>query len=717
MPAVGMPSTSASPGPKLSGGPGLSPAGGSRYGIGPPKPPAGPERITVPENPNAGRVPLWQKRILERSPQMAPHMGLQPGENLTGDEISQRVRAQNVAYNQYANATNIASPQQMQQEAQRRVNDPVSQAASFAKFKASPEGVAMQNRLDSAEQQDQLARQSNTTPQAATAQARPNPPAAAPGLAAANMRGWPVSARRAAQQLGGIPSAENNFMGMSREDRLSALNAAQPHDGLHVDPSQAYASYLAQQRSATPPTDIQSPGFQQLKPPELASSSEAGPVGLTEDDFRTPPAPLLSGQQRPGRPFALPNHSLTERKLLGPEQQSPFMRSMRGPQQESPEDNINELLRSAGPQGLSWDKGAADLDLDTAIDLLATAAIEKQAFGLSEIGEYAKNFGGKALEFAKSNPEIAGALGVGGLGAALGGGHAALSNLGKPEEERHSVLGSALTGGLAGAALGGGAGLAHRGLSHMAGTDKWWNKLQQLAERRGEPGPGPHVNPEASPEAIAQAKARTEELLRDPRRAAAAVQNFGSQATEAIGGGLPVSRVASPMILAGQGGRDVLRRFNTVEHGLSDNPAHFWAGVNELASAKGNADPMTGVARQLRDLPETQRRIVEHAAMPKSYNAAHAPAWLNSMPGFDEAAIQRLKRTGVTAIHGQEAQLSRLPFGKAKVHGRGGWRGALGVAAAVPLIEGGVNAMRGGQAWQEEWNRWNNYLRQHGILQ
>lgn len=61
-----------------------------------------------------------------------------------------------------------------------------------------------------------------------------------------------------------------------------------------------------------------------------------------------------------------------------------------------------------------------------------------------------------------NNPELAGA-GIGGLGGAgLSTFTTAMRNRGKPESEQESILGNALTGGLAGAGLGAGAGTIYR---------------------------------------------------------------------------------------------------------------------------------------------------------------------------------------------------------------------------------------------------------------
>lgn len=70
---------------------------------------------------------------------------------------------------------------------------------------------------------------------------------------------------------------------------------------------------------------------------------------------------------------------------------------------------------------------------------------------------------------SRDQPELAGA-GIGGLlGAGAGAGHVMLGNIGKEEEERRGVLGTALTGGLTGAAVGGGVGLARRALGRAGG--------------------------------------------------------------------------------------------------------------------------------------------------------------------------------------------------------------------------------------------------------
>lgn len=67
----------------------------------------------------------------------------------------------------------------------------------------------------------------------------------------------------------------------------------------------------------------------------------------------------------------------------------------------------------------------------------------------------------------QNNPALGHALVGGGLGAAALGAHAAVTNAGRPEGQRRSVLGSAVTGGLAGAGAGAGVGLARQGLGRL----------------------------------------------------------------------------------------------------------------------------------------------------------------------------------------------------------------------------------------------------------
>jgi hypothetical protein len=68
---------------------------------------------------------------------------------------------------------------------------------------------------------------------------------------------------------------------------------------------------------------------------------------------------------------------------------------------------------------------------------------------------------------AQAHPELSSALAGGGVGALAGGLGTAFGNAGRPEGRKRSVLGGALTGGLAGTAVGGGAALASRGLGHL----------------------------------------------------------------------------------------------------------------------------------------------------------------------------------------------------------------------------------------------------------
>lgn len=73
-------------------------------------------------------------------------------------------------------------------------------------------------------------------------------------------------------------------------------------------------------------------------------------------------------------------------------------------------------------------------------------------------------------EQVKSNPTLSHALVGGGIGALAGGGNTALNNRGQEPGKKKSILGSALTGGLAGAGVGAGAGLARQGLAGLKGT-------------------------------------------------------------------------------------------------------------------------------------------------------------------------------------------------------------------------------------------------------
>lgn len=115
-----------------------------------------------------------------------------------------------------------------------------------------------------------------------------------------------------------------------------------------------------------------------------------------------------------------------------------------------------------------------DGTLDEAIEALTKIAAErrtsptyeKQAFWgqdtLSSIGSY----------FSGMNPHARNALIGGGVGAIGAGGATAFKNFGKEPGERKSILGSALTGGLAGAAVGGGGSLIHEGLKGLQAPSK-----------------------------------------------------------------------------------------------------------------------------------------------------------------------------------------------------------------------------------------------------
>lgn len=114
--------------------------------------------------------------------------------------------------------------------------------------------------------------------------------------------------------------------------------------------------------------------------------------------------------------------------------------------------------------------GFADLTLEEVAARLAAQAekaascpkswAEKQAEGMSD---YLSGLG----QTLQSHPELRHALMGGAVGAGLGGLGTAWGNRGKDPGERRSVVGSALTGGLAGAAVGGGASLLHKGIAGM----------------------------------------------------------------------------------------------------------------------------------------------------------------------------------------------------------------------------------------------------------
>lgn len=73
-------------------------------------------------------------------------------------------------------------------------------------------------------------------------------------------------------------------------------------------------------------------------------------------------------------------------------------------------------------------------------------------------------------EQVKTNPALSHALVGGGLGALALGGNTALNNRGQDPSRKKSILGSALTGGIAGAGAGAGVGVARQGLAGLKGT-------------------------------------------------------------------------------------------------------------------------------------------------------------------------------------------------------------------------------------------------------
>lgn len=91
---------------------------------------------------------------------------------------------------------------------------------------------------------------------------------------------------------------------------------------------------------------------------------------------------------------------------------------------------------------------------------LKSAPAEKRAAGdfLSSLGTA-----------FKENPTLGSALAGGGIGAAVGGVSTAMGNRGKEEGQKKGLLGSMMTGGLAGAGIGAGASMAHKGLSNLTG--------------------------------------------------------------------------------------------------------------------------------------------------------------------------------------------------------------------------------------------------------
>lgn len=69
----------------------------------------------------------------------------------------------------------------------------------------------------------------------------------------------------------------------------------------------------------------------------------------------------------------------------------------------------------------------------------------------------------------KENPTLGSALAGGGLGAAVGGVSTALGNRGKDPNQKKGLMGSMLTGGLAGAGIGAGASMAHKSIENLKG--------------------------------------------------------------------------------------------------------------------------------------------------------------------------------------------------------------------------------------------------------
>lgn len=114
-----------------------------------------------------------------------------------------------------------------------------------------------------------------------------------------------------------------------------------------------------------------------------------------------------------------------------------------------------------------------DGTLDDAVEALARRAVHLR-YSPATASDRAlvkqANFLGGLGETLKGNPALTAALVGGGLGAGVGGIHAAVTNRGKDPSERRGIFGSALTGGLAGGAIGGGLGLARQGYQKLTRT-------------------------------------------------------------------------------------------------------------------------------------------------------------------------------------------------------------------------------------------------------
>jgi hypothetical protein len=140
--------------------------------------------------------------------------------------------------------------------------------------------------------------------------------------------------------------------------------------------------------------------------------------------------------------------------------------------------------------------------IDAAIEQLAKRAADlrtRPSTYAEKVAEGASDLLGGRGEHLKNNPTLMHSLIGGAAGAGLGGIGTAVSNLGKEKEDRRSILGSALTGGLAGTAVGAGASLAHKGIEGMLRGHKKEvdpRSLQGLMDYHSSSAPVPLGGPE-----------------------------------------------------------------------------------------------------------------------------------------------------------------------------------------------------------------------------